>query len=83
VTIKEIFLAFTGVKEDQVKEEILALWRLSHPNIIMVMGYALEDGTLYFITNYVTGDSLSGLLFGRVKYYVLYFLHIYLCANSG
>jgi hypothetical protein len=54
VTIKEIFLAFTGVKEDQVKEEILALWRLSHPNIIMVMGYALEDGTLYFITNYVT-----------------------------
>lgn len=82
VAIKEISLACTGVKEDQVKEEILALRRLRHPNIRMIIGYALDDGTLYIITNYVAGDSLWGLLFGKVKHYVLYFLHIYTYAQT-
>lgn len=41
---------------------------LHHPNIVVFMGYAIEDNHAYICTNYVHGGDLFKLLFKDVSY---------------
>lgn len=41
------------------------LRKLSHPNIISFLAYAVSDEDIVLVTNYVSGKNLEKLLFGK------------------
>ena len=46
-------------------EEAQALFRMNHPNIVRVTDKFEENGTAYYVMDYVEGNSLAGLLAER------------------
>ena len=43
-------------------EEAQALYRMNHPNIVRVTDKFEENGTAYYVMDYVEGNSLAGLI---------------------
>ncbi len=46
-------------------EEAQALYRMNHPNIVRVTDKFEENGTAYYVMDYVEGNSLAGLISDR------------------
>lgn len=46
-------------------EEAQALYRMNHPNIVRVTDKFEENGTAYYVMDYVEGNSLAGLIADR------------------
>ena len=44
---------------------VLKYRKLSHPNIISLMGYSFSEDEIVLITNYVEGSNLDKILFGK------------------
>ena len=46
-------------------EEAQALYRMNHPNIVRVTDKFEENGTAYYVMDYVEGNSLAGMIADR------------------
>jgi serine/threonine protein kinase len=48
--------------QNRFKKEADASARISHPNVITIFDYAIEDGTQYIVMEYVDGRPLSKII---------------------
>ena len=49
----------------EMQAEVDFLGRLSHPNLVKLLGYCLEDQELLLVYEFMEGGSLENLLFRR------------------
>eukprot|EP00727_Mastigamoeba_balamuthi_P011429 m51a1_g6909 putative serine threonine kinase (1378) ;mRNA; r:108481-116551 len=63
-------------KEDQkvVKEEVLLLHKLHHPNLLMLMGYCETRSDILVVTEYMEGGTLAAYLRKEKRYASVYSL---------
>lgn len=51
-----------GIRPAALRQELLALQRLNHPNIIALLDQSLESATPYLVTEFVDGPNLASWL---------------------
>ena len=56
--------ALTPGSKERFELEAKAIAKLSHPNILPIYDFGLEDGLSYFVMKYVSGQSLRNVLKG-------------------
>jgi E3 ubiquitin-protein ligase mind-bomb len=65
VAIKEIRIKRIKVAKPLVDRELCVHSQLRHPNIVMLMAFALEKDRLYLISELIDGLTLDNCLFGN------------------
>ena len=65
-----------------VQSEVNFLGRLSHPNLVKLLGYCWEDRELLLIYEFMQKGSLENHLFGSKSLKHNWFLLISVCAGN-
>jgi interleukin-1 receptor-associated kinase 1 len=52
-----------------VQSEVNFLGRLSHPNLVKLLGFGREDGKLFLVYEFMPRGSLDNHLFGSKRSY--------------
>jgi len=53
-----------GTKTIELQEEVKSLGRISHPNLVKLLGYCCEENKSFLVFEYLHKGSLNRYIFG-------------------